>query len=151
LAKELDSSGQSDEAADIRFFKREKERHRACSNYEISSCIGLTALSLVAGFGIGGYIFRVLYWVLGFSLLGVIVLFFSRAAREKGLVWCIGASFDRLLPVMTLNKEFEEFFNDPGRERLRGWQIAFFSVIAILGWVLGLFLVAAMTGLTQRS
>jgi hypothetical protein len=56
-----------------------------------------------------------------------------------------------LLPIIELNKEFGEFFYDPQRERLQGWQLAFFSAYALWGWVLGLLLVAAMSGLTQGT
>jgi hypothetical protein len=30
-----------------------------------------------------------------------------------GFAWCFGASLTRLLPVIEINKEFTEFFNDP--------------------------------------
>jgi hypothetical protein len=39
-----------------------------------------------------------------------------------GPSWCFRASLSRLLPVLEINKEFSEFFNDPKRERLKGWQ-----------------------------
>jgi hypothetical protein len=54
------------------------------------------------------------------------------------------------LPVIEINKEFTDFFNDPKRERLTGWQSGIFSVIAIIGFVLGAVLVAAVSGLTQN-
>jgi len=47
--------------------------------------------------------------------------------------------------------EFSDFFDDPQRQRLKDWQVFVFSAFVIIGWVLGLFLVAAMTGLTQHS
>ena len=65
--------------------------------------------------------------------------------------WCIGCSLEKLLPIIELSREFGDFLNDPKRERLRSWQIAFFSGFALWGWVLGLLLVAAMSGLTQTS
>jgi hypothetical protein len=57
----------------------------------------------------------------------------------------------RVLPVIEINKEFSDFFNDPKRQRLKGWQVAAFSVMVLVGWILGLLLIAAMTGLIQRS
>jgi hypothetical protein len=53
--------------------------------------------------------------------------------------------------VIEINKEFTEFFNDPNRERLTGWQTFIFSVIGIVGFVLGAILLAAVSGLTQGS
>lgn len=113
----------------------------------------LTAIFLeyVAGFGIGDYTFRVLWWVAGISILGAIYLRYAvPAAREKGEAWCFGASLSRLLPVIEINKEFTDFFNDPKRERMTGFQSAVFSVIGMLGWLLGAILVAAVAGLTQK-
>ena len=85
------------------------------------------------------------------SMLEVLNQGYIRVARAKGVPWCIGCSLEKLLPIIELSREFGDFLNDPDRERLRGWQIAFFSGFALWGWVLGLVLVAAMSGLTQTS
>jgi len=63
----------------------------------------------------------------------------------------LAASLARLLPVIETNKEFTEFFTDPERERLTGWQSFIFSAMGIVGWVLGAILIAAVSGLTQGS
>ena len=68
-----------------------------------------------------------------------------------GLFWCFGASLDRLLPVVAINPEFPDFFNDPKGERLTGWQSFIFFAIGIIGFVLGAVLAAAVSGLTQNS
>jgi len=108
-------------------------------------------LEYVAGFGIGDYTFRVLWWVVGISTLGAVYLWSAvPTAQEKGRAWCFGASLSRLLPVIEINQEFTDFFNDPKRERLTGFQSAVFSVIGMLGWLLGAILVAAIAGLTQE-
>jgi hypothetical protein len=73
-----------------------------------------------------------------------------REAREHGPIWCIGASLARLLPVIEINKEFTDFFDDPKRSRLTSWQSFVFSGIGMVGWVLGAILVAAVSGLTQK-
>jgi hypothetical protein len=111
-------------------------------------------LSSVAGYGIGLYPFRVLIWVIIISGLGALYL----RTRVKGvhhdhhgIIWCFGASLDRLLPVIDINAEFAAFFNDPKRKRLTDWQTFVFSSIRIVGWVLGAILIAAVTGLTQGS
>ena len=112
------------------------------------------ALQYVVGYGIGSYTFRVLYWVLGISLVGALYLRgFVRGVHTSGhgIIWCFGASLARLLPVIEINKEFTEFFNDPNRERLTDIQAFVFSLIAIIGWVLSAILVAAVAGLTQSS
>jgi hypothetical protein len=93
----------------------------------------------VGGFGIGTCTFRVLYWVIVITALALYLEESVKGVRKMkhGFVWCFGASLSRLLPVIEINKEFTEFFNDPKRERLTGWQRFIFSVIGILGFVLG--------------
>jgi hypothetical protein len=54
-----------------------------------------------------------------------------------------------VLPLVTISQEFDEFFNDPQRERLHAWQHVTFGVLALCGWALGLFVVAAFSGLIQ--
>jgi hypothetical protein len=73
------------------------------------------------------------------------------AARteNRGFLWCLGASLSRLLPIIEINKEFTEFFNDPERMRLNALQSIIFSGVGIFGWFLGIVLVAAVTGLTH--
>jgi O-antigen/teichoic acid export membrane protein len=50
------------------------------------------------------------------------------------------------LPI-EINKEFTEFFNDPERQRLTGWQGFIFSTMGIVGWVL-VAILALVSGLT---
>jgi hypothetical protein len=112
------------------------------------------ALQYVAGFGIGTYTFRVLNWVIVIMVFGALYLKESvKGVRDEKhpFVCCLGASLSRLLPVIEINKEFTDFFNDPERKRLTSWQGFIFSVIGIVGWVLGLILLAAVSGLTQSS
>jgi hypothetical protein len=111
-------------------------------------------LQWVAGFGICSYTFRVLYSLIGISFVGAHYLRTRvRGVRDghHGFIWCFGASLARLLPVIEINKEFTEFFNDPERKRLTGWQSFIFNAMGIMGWVFGAILIAAMSGLTQGS
>jgi hypothetical protein len=72
-----------------------------------------------------------------------------RGPRQKSLLWCFGASLNRVLPLVTISPEFNDFFNDPTRERLRPAQHVAFAVLAMCGWALGLFVAAAFSGLIQ--
>jgi hypothetical protein len=58
------------------------------------------------------------------------------------------------LLVVELSKEFKDFFDnteEPGEPlKLHNWQMVFFAGIAIAGWVLGFFLLAAMGGLISK-
>ena len=84
-------------------------------------------------------------------MLGAVVLWFSQEARAKGPAWCLGASLDHLLPIVELNKEFGDFFHDPNRERLKGWQVFYFGIQTLVGYVLASFVVAGLAGLTQAQ
>jgi hypothetical protein len=150
LAAALTSAGDRDAADEIRYYGRVRERETEKG----FSYIWSGALQYVAGFGIGTYAFRVLYWVIGISLLGALYLRTRvQGVRDEnhGFIWCFGASLSRLLPVIEINQEFTEFFNDPKRERLTGWQSFIFSVIGIVGFLLAAILGAAVSGLTQSS
>jgi hypothetical protein len=151
LSQILNASGNRSKALALQFAARQAERAQARADGDWRQWAWLSALRWLCGYGIGIYTFYVVPWVFGSVVVGVLVLLGARAARAKGVFWCIGASLERLLPIIELNKEFGEFFYDPLRDRLQGWQIAFFSIYALWGWVLGLLLVAAMSGLTQGT
>jgi uncharacterized protein YjbI with pentapeptide repeats len=150
LAAALTSAGDRDAANEIRYLGRVRERETETGLAYIWS----GAVQYVAGFGIGGYTFRVLYWVIVISFLGALYLRTRvKGVRDghHGFFWCLGASLARLLPAIEINKEFTAFFDDPKRERLTGWQSFIFSVMGIVGFVLGAILIAAVSGLTQNS
>jgi len=162
LSTVLLAAGRRETAEAIQFAGRERERCEAWAQGDIGSWACLSLLSVVAGYGIGSYTFRVVWWVLGMTLIGTIVLCYSlnaRAlwlqsyARPHGVLCLVAASLHRLLPIVKLSKEFEEFFDNPptNPRNLKPWQVAYFAVHAMIGWVLGLILLAAMGGLTQRG
>lgn len=157
LASVLLAAGHRDTAEAIQYFGRERERGEALARGDWSTGTWLTFLWAVAGYGIGTYTFRVLYWVGGLTVLGTLVLLTAGKARRHGLVWCFGASLQRLLPIIEFNRSFNDFFENPppatdGEKRnLNGFQVFFFSVLALTGWVLGFVLLAAMTNLTPKG
>jgi hypothetical protein len=184
LASVLTAAGDSDGAADIRFFGRDRERSellRGCTwlqkldlvepPEDTRPChwaagLGLSALQAFIGYGIGDYNFRAAFWALGLALIGTIILGFApgvrgvrpvrfltrgrRGPRQKSVLWCFGASLHQVLPLITISREFSDFFDDPERERLYSWQHFAFGLLALGGWALGLFVVAAFSGLIQR-
>ncbi len=176
LASVLAASGNRGAATAIRFIGRDRERAEMVAHCRILAStasaeslrqcdvlgwIGLSILQATVGYGIGTYTFRALWWTIGLALIGTVMLAFApgirgavrsdgaRERRQKPLIWCFGASLSHVLPVVTLSPEFTDFFNDPKRERLYAWQQIGFAVLALCGWGLSLFVVAAFSGLTQ--
>ena len=97
--------------------------------------------------------FWALYWALGFSAVGALFLRFwanqGITAEGHGLIWCIGASVNRLLPVVTLKKEFAEFFDNPALNKFTPLQDFSFTILGVLGWLLGVIVVAAIAAITH--
>jgi uncharacterized protein YjbI with pentapeptide repeats len=153
FAAAFTDSGERDAASDIRYLGREREREAACKESWLrGSCLLQTALGSVAGYGIGSHTFVVLPWVVVFWLAGAALLWLTvPAARQKGAIWCFCASLAQLLPVITINKELTAFFDDPGRTRLKGWQVFVFSALGVVGLALGAILLIALSGLTHSS
>lgn len=149
LAGILRLAGDATRADAILYEGRNREMREAWQKGEYAHFLGLGALRYTIGYGIGGATFRILYWVAGFTILGAAILWFSAAARAKGAGWCLGASLDHLLPIVQLNKEFVDFFDDPDRDRLNGYQHAYFAFHALVGFLLGSFVVAALAGVTK--
>ena len=96
--------------------------------------------------------FVVVPWVLVFWLAGAALLWRTvPAAKHNGAIWCICASLAQLLPVIRINNELTDFFNDPERARLKGWQVFVFSALGLVGLALGTILLVAVSGLTSSS
>ncbi|WGJ16219.1 hypothetical protein QEV83_08260 [Methylocapsa sp. D3K7] len=152
LAIAFTNAGDRDAADDIRYLRREREREMACEEGRLGSCILQTVLGSVAGYGLGSHTFKVIPWVLAFWLGGVALLWSTvPAAKNRGAIWCTCASLAQLLPVIPINKELTDFFNDPERKYLKGWQVFVFSALGVVGLALGAILLIAVSGLTQNS
>jgi hypothetical protein len=164
LASVLIAAGRRDRANAVLFTGREQERKAAYQRGRWWQWLWLTIVAKVCGYGIGSYTFRVLWWILGSAALGTVVLWRCvPAAHDKGLWWCGLASLDRLLPIIQLNKQFADFFANghcewvivsfanAHCENLASWVIVFFACLGLWGWILGLFLIAAVTGIIQRT
>jgi hypothetical protein len=154
LAAALTASGDHNDANKIRYLGRQRERDEAWRQSKWGTWLFESALCYVAGYGIGFYTFHVLFWVLGLSLVGAALLWWKvpeASTPNRGCIWCFGASLSRLLPVIEISKEFTDFFNDPKRERLNNTQSFLFSVLAVIGWLLGAVLVVAVSGLTAST
>ena len=157
LSSVLLAAGHRDTAEQIEFAERNRAHEEVCHRGDRLQCIWLTVLGVVIGYGIGLYTFLVLVWVAVFTIIGAGVLAFSANARRYGPLWLLGASLQRLLPLMELSREFKDFFDNPAppnvweKRNLNRLQCIFFASLAIVGWALGGFLIAALGGLIPRG
>jgi hypothetical protein len=148
LATEFAAAGDHDSADEVHY----DERVHADEKTGWLSFVWSQLLRWIAGYGIGSYMFRAFYLVLGLSLLGALLLRFrvQGVADEKhGFLWCFGASVNRLLPVVSLKKDFSDFFDDRRRNMFTPWQDSFFVILTGVGWLLGLILLAAIATITH--
>jgi hypothetical protein len=148
LVAAFTNSGAREAANEIRYLGRVREQENETGLAYLWSVV----LQSVAGFGIGTYTFQVLYWVIGISFLGALYLRMrAKGVRDDhhGVFWCFGASISRLLagllPVVEINKEFTEFFYDPERKHLTGWQTFIFFAMGYVGWALSAIVIAAVS------
>jgi hypothetical protein len=151
LAAAHAAAGNRDAADDFHFYERVRAGESESAG--LLERAGSYVQRWGAGYGIGYYMFRALYWALGLALLGAILLRFwvRGVAAKHGIFWCFGASANRLLPFITLKKEFTEFFDNREVNGFTRGQDLFFTVFAVLGWVLGAIVLAAMGTFTKGS
>jgi len=136
LATTLAKLGYNDKAVDILY----SSKNRQLQSASFPDNILLWLERAVIGYG-----YHPIYavrWALGFILLGAVVLRLSNQGPENKMPYGIAFSFDMLLPIVKL-REYHYKID------LKGWARYYFYFHKLMGWALGLFLIAAVTGLTK--
>ena len=137
LASILRKTGYKDKARDILYAGRERER----STVTGLNWLGVTLLKYIIGYGYNN--FRVLYWVLILCGLGILTLRLSgQEAAHRMKYWGLSYSLDMLLPIIKLHKPHYDIV-------LEGGVRVYFYAHKIFGYVLALFLIAGLSGLTK--
>jgi len=138
LANVLRQMGYEDKASGVLYAGRAKAHKRAS---------GLSWLWLWIQWvfiGYGYYNFLAVFWILGLWLSGILVLRFSGQSQRHGLsYWGCAYSLDILLPIIHLRKAHYDKIVLAGPTRV------YFYVHQLLGYVLALFLIAGLSGLTK--
>lgn len=153
LAKVLRASGEPGKANDILYAARERQRRDYRQAGEWQQWLGMSLLSATTGYGLGRRYFRALLWVAAFTLLGTELLRLYGNQLEQGWLALAVASFDQLLPAITLDRAHEKLFSAASTNGFEqpAWLIGYFYLHKLIGWLLGIFLLAGLAGLTQRS
>jgi uncharacterized protein YjbI with pentapeptide repeats len=139
LAKVLRNAGYEDKATAI-LFEGKKRQQKETKTLSPNWWWLFLQWSFI-GYGYDN--FRVLYWVLILCGLGMLTLHLSGqdvAHRMKYYGLCY--SLDMLLPIIELDKSHYNI-------ELDGWVRVYFYVHKIFGYVLALFLIAGLSGLTK--
>lgn len=162
LAAYFTMSGNRDAAATIAFYGKQRERIEAGLRHEWGQWMLLAGLEIFAGYGIGDYAFRALGWVLILTLIGVLVLQAGSARNLKAgyhvppprwlwVAWSFGASLQRILPIVELSADFKEGISELEKKHFGPWQFLIFTLLSAAGWLLGLFVLAAFSGLAAKT
>jgi hypothetical protein len=157
LAKVLRAGGEPGKANDILYAARERQRRDYRQPKSFGKWLGLSVLKWTIGYGLGPRYFRALLWVALFTVFGTVLLQVHGNQPEKGWPALAFASFDQLLPAVTLDGAHEKLFSlATGKAATDGFAqpaglVMYFYVHKLVGWLLGIFLLAGLAGLTQRS
>jgi hypothetical protein len=142
LAAVLRNQGQLGIADEILYAGKKRETETALP----WRWVELTASKLFIGYGY--YLFRSLYWALGFLVLGSALLWLSgegrRISRHYNFLYGVVYSFDLLIPIIKLHDKHYDI-------DLNGWIRYYFYFHKMMGYVLAGFLAAGLTGLTTLS
>ena len=161
LAKVLRETGHKDMAQEILYLRRERERSEVClrTNSGIPdfsrnsrSCnilhhdypfwLWLSALRIFIGYGYR--IYYAIFWAAGLTISGMVMLQRSGQGPLHGMrYYGFAYSVDMLLPIIQLRQYHYDSID------LKGWVRGYFYVHKVFGYVLVLFLVAGLTGLTK--
>jgi hypothetical protein len=153
IAGILNSMGYPEKANTILYTCKNREKKEALRKGNHWKWLGMSIIDWTIGYGFGPRYFRSLIWVGALSFLGVLVMYTLPEAQlvststEMGSVlitfWGkLGFSIDRLLPLVWLDERFRFTFN--------GWQLYYFYFHQLVGFMLGTFVVAGLSGITKR-
>ena len=132
----LQTNGLVDEATDIRYAGRERERREA------SGLNWLWLFMLNYSIGFGYHLEYAFAWALAFVLFGWAMLYATGQRTKHGMTLGLAYSFDMLLPLVQLNKKHDDVELDP-------WPQRYFYVHKLIGVLLTSFIVAGISGLTK--
>lgn len=147
LAKILSQSGFPSKANSVLHAGRKRLRQQAAEQKRYIRWFGLLLLQSIIGFGLGSRYFRVLFWIIGFSLIGFLVLLKTSADSNPDFFTMAWSSFDVTIPIIQLNENYDEFI----LKNSENWVKTYFYFQKMVGYILGGFIVAGLAGLTQKN
>ncbi|WP_250486264.1 hypothetical protein [Caballeronia sp. GaOx3] len=142
----LQKSGYADDAADVGVAGKRLELREVCSAWNVSKCLYLWGSFVFIGFGYK--IYWSVYWSAFFAAFGWLIFATDRHAVVTTTPWKpvrLGFlySIDMLLPVLKLREDSTKV------QVSTGWRTGYLYLHKTMGWLLGSFLVAGLSGITK--
>ena len=146
LARVLRTAGLEDMAEEIQYASR--DRMLSESSLSLFKFLFLWALKLFIGFGIGEKNFFALLWMAGLVALGTLILINSKERDRPSTlldsrVDCFIYSLDMIIPLIHLREQHYESVDLVTRAKY------YFYIHKIMGYILVLFVIAGLSGLTE--
>jgi len=132
--------GHEDYANQIAFRSKVIETEQAFSSGDFGSWAWLSMMYYLIGYGY--YPWFSVFWVAGLTIIGAIIFSSTHECKNSDMSG-LGYSFDMLLPVIKLR---EKHYGTDIEERAQRYYFYFHK---IMGWVIGGFLAASLSGLTK--
>ena len=146
LAEVLRAMGHSGKANNILYAGKERERSELIKRKKVLRWFGMSLLNWTIGYGYGYRYFYSLFWVIGFTIIGAWVFSTTVAGKCFSPGETFAFSFDLLLPLV----KFDESHYKIPFSCFGDWQRYYFYAHKLVGYVLGSFVVAGLTGITKK-
>jgi hypothetical protein len=140
VVKSLALAGWENAAVAVAYAAKSRETEEACNNYRFGKCLILVASKILIGYGY--QLWLAVVWAGGLTILGALIFSKTPEAAENHMPYGVVYSFDMLLPIIKLReRNFDIHLDSTARY--------YFYFHRLAGWILGLFLVAGLTGVTK--
>ena len=141
FANYFDGIGQDRLASDVRYYSSERRRSEA-KDFLDRSVLFFANIFV----GHGQRLHFAFFWAAGFIVVGGCVLLRAlRCGDSASIIGYFVFSFDRFIPFIEIDPNLDKKI----ARLLTGWAKYYFYVHSIMGYLVGIFLVAAITGLTK--
>jgi hypothetical protein len=141
LAAVLVRQGAAHAADRVLYAGKERQREHARGIRRL----GYELLRGSIGYGIGRRYFRSLFWVIGLTVIGGFVFQAQVFHHWPTAGGAFLFSFDQLLPIVNVAPGADDI-----AKSLRGWQQFYLAFHRAVGFLLGSFVVAGLSGITQK-
>ncbi|MDR5746434.1 hypothetical protein QCE73_25000 [Caballeronia sp. LZ029] len=136
----LASIGQSGAARQLGIAAKEGQRKHACASGKVSQCLFLWIMRVTIGYGYSLWLAGV--WSCAFVIIGAVVFRNTPEAKQRNMPYGLAYSFDTFIPLIKLRDMHYDI-------DIKSAARYYFYFHKLAGWILGTFLVAAVSGLTK--